>query len=117
MRPTRWIMTTALLVAGLGGCAVAVDNTEGLLAQAGFQKIPADTPQRVQHIQTLRANRLIKRTADGRSYYVYADPDHCRCMYVGSEGAYATYKTLVQRQEEAMALEEARQEESVQGVK
>ena len=37
-------------------------------------------------------------------YYVYADPDYCKCMYVGSESAYATYKTLVKGQDEAMAV-------------
>jgi len=48
---------------------------------------------------------------------VFADPSNCKCLYVGSEDAYAKYKALVQRQEDAMYLEEQRQEESVQGVK
>jgi len=110
-------ITVLGLVFGLGGCALTVGNTEGLLTQAGFSQLPADTPQRAEHLQTLRPHRLIRRKADGKSYYVYADPDYCKCLYVGSESAYATYKTLVQRQDEAMALREEREEESVQGVK
>ena len=51
-------------------------------------------------------HKLIRRTADGKSYYVFADPSNCKCLYVGSEDTYAKYKALVQRQEE-----------SVQGVK
>ena len=105
------------LAAGLAGCAIAVSNTEGLLSQAGFKMIPADTPKRVQHLQTLRPHTLIKRTGDGAPYYVYADPDHCKCMYVGSESAYATYKSLVKQQDAAMALREEREEEDVQGDK
>ena len=101
----------------LGGCALGVENTETLLASAGFTKMPADTPKRMEHLRTIAANRLIKRTTDGKSYYVYADPSSCKCMYVGNEAAYTTYKGLVRQQEEAMALEEQRQEESVQGVK
>jgi hypothetical protein len=101
----------------LGGCALTVRNTEGLLTQAGFKQIPADTPQRAEHVQTLRPHRLIKRKSDGKSYYVYADPDYCKCLFVGSEGAYATYRTLVARQEEAMALEEQRDAEQFEGVK
>jgi hypothetical protein len=38
-------------------------------------------------------------------------------MYVGSESAYATYKTLVQQQDEAMALREERDSENFQGDK
>jgi hypothetical protein len=116
MRSTVGITMIGLAV-GLGGCALAVDNTESLLSQAGFTKIPADTPKRAEHLQTLAAHRLIKRTGEGKSYYVYADPSHCKCMFVGNESAYAVYKGLVQRQEEAQFLEEQRQEESVQGVK
>ncbi len=116
MRSTLGITMIGLAV-GLGGCALAVGNTENLLSQAGFTKVPADTPKRVEHLQTLAAHRLIKRTTDGKSYYVYADPSHCKCMFVGNESAYAAYKGLVQRQEEAMYVEEQRQEESVQGVK
>ena len=116
MRSAHWIAVVGL-VAGVGGCAVAVDTKEGMFAQAGFRKIPADTPQRIAHLETIRPHRLIKRSTDGKTYYVYADPDQCRCLYVGSEAAYAKYKTLVQRQEDAMALEEARQEEAVEGAK
>ena len=116
MRPIRWIVTISLAF-GIGGCGLAVGTTESLLAQAGFQKIPADTPKRVQHLQTVAPHRLIKRTSDGKTYYVYADPSHCNCMFIGSESAYATYKSLARQQEAALALEEAREEENVQGVK
>jgi hypothetical protein len=101
----------------VGGCAIAVENTEGLLTQAGLRRVPADTPQRAEHLQTMRPHRLIRRKSDGRSYYVYGDPDYCKCLFVGSESAYATYRTLVRQQEEAMALQEEREAESVEGVK
>jgi hypothetical protein len=114
----RSILGTAVIGLALGGCVLAVQNTEGLLTQAGFKKLPADTPQRAEHLQTLRAHRLIQRKSDGKAYYVYADPDYCKCLYVGNEAAYATYKTLVRQQDEAMALQEQREEEEgVQGVK
>jgi hypothetical protein len=116
MRPTARIAVIGLALA-LAGCAVTVRNTETLLAQAGFKKVPADTPRRAEHLETMRAHRLIKRTSDGKTYYVYGDPQYCKCLYVGSESAYATYRTLVRSQEEAMALQEEREAESVEGVK
>ena len=113
MRSTRWIPMIGLgLACGLGGCALAVSNTESLLTQAGFRQLPADTPKRAEHMQTVAPHKLIRRTADGKPYYVYADPSGCKCLYVGNEAAYARYKTLVQSQQDAMALEEARNEES-----
>ena len=111
MRSTLWITMIGLIL-GLGGCTLYVVNTEDLLSQAGFRKIPADTPQRAEHLQTVRAHRLIRRKTDGKSYYVYADPSHCKCLFVGSESAYAIYKTLVRQQDEAIVLEEERQEET-----
>jgi hypothetical protein len=116
MRPMLWIALMGLTL-GLGACGLAVSNTEVLLSEAGFRKVPADTPQRAEHLQTMAAHKLIRRQSDGKPYYVYADPAYCQCMYVGSESAYATYKTLVQQQDQAMALQEQRDSENFQGDK
>src|SRR5215510_9054412 len=117
MRPTLWIALIGLTL-GPGACGLAIGNTEFLLSQAGFRRVPADTPQRAEHLQTVAAHKLIRRKGDGRAYYVYADPDYCKCMYVGNESAYANYKTLVQQQKDALiALEEEREHENVQGDK
>ncbi len=113
----RRLALVIVLSLELGACGLAVSNTEYLLSEAGFRKIPADTPQRAEHLQTVAAHKLIRRKSDGRAYYVYADPDYCQCMYVGSESAYATYKTLVRQQDEAMALQEEREHENIQGDK
>lgn len=43
------------LIVALGGCVLAVGNTESLLTRAGFKQIPADTPKRAEHLQTLAA--------------------------------------------------------------
>ena len=121
VRRMRWRLTGALIgtVLVLSACGLKVSNTEYLLSQAGFRKVPADTPQKAAHIQTVAAHKLIRRKGvDGKGpYYVYADPNYCQCMYVGSESQYATYKTLVQQQDEAMALQEEREHENFQGDK
>ena len=120
VRRMRWRVMGALigLALGVGACGLKVSNTEYLLSQAGFRKVPGDTPQKAEHIQTVAAHKLIRRkSGDGKPYYVYADPNYCQCMYVGSESQYATYKTLVQQQDEAMALQEEREHEDFQGDK
>jgi len=121
VRRMRWRLTGALIGAALvlSACGLKVSNTEYLLSQAGFRKVPADTPQKAEHLQTVASHKLIRRKGvDGKApYYVYADPNYCQCMYVGNESQYATYKTLVQQQDEAMALQEEREHENFQGDK
>jgi hypothetical protein len=118
MRSTLRITLIGLgLACGLGGCSFALSDKESQLSQAGFRMVPADTPKRVEHLQTIAPHKLIRRTADGKPYYVFADPSDCKCLYVGSEAAYAKYKAIVQRQEDAVYLEEQRQDEGFEGAK
>jgi len=64
-------------------------TTQQLLAAAGFQKKVADTPEKLAHRETIiPARRLIAHRRDGRLYYVYADPDPCKCLYVGNPAQY-----------------------------
>ena len=35
------------------------------------------------------------RTKGGRRYYLYADPDYCKCVFVGDELAMKNYRDLV----------------------
>ena len=38
--------------------------------------------------------RLVSRTKDGTVQYTYADPDNCRCVYLGGSKEYAEYRRL-----------------------
>jgi hypothetical protein len=90
----------ATLGGALGGCAKqearAMDN---MLAAAGFQVRPADTPDKIQQLRTLTPNRLIMMEKDGSPYWVVADPKACQCLYVGNEAAYQRYEQLKLRKE------------------
>lgn len=35
----------------------------------------------------------------GQSYHVYADADHCRCLYIGDADNYQKYEQLSDKQE------------------
>ena len=87
---------------GMAGCATtAGPSTESLLSQAGFKQLPADTPNKVAHLQTLPDKRLVARTYQGKKYYVYSDPAGCKCLYVGNAAQYQSYQTIVQQQKQA----------------
>jgi len=65
------------------------EATEQLLAASGFDQKLADTPQKLANLQLLTpARRLVVQERNGQLYYVYADPDLCKCMYVGTAAQY-----------------------------
>ena len=97
----RWTKPILLLVAlGLSvtGCAAIrahqTAETEQILAAAGFQVEPADTPEKLAHLQTLTPRKVVRYSRDGQPEYVYADPERCKCVYVGDEKRYQRYQEL-----------------------
>jgi hypothetical protein len=100
----------AMAVLLLGSCATLeqrVTGTEQLLAAAGFHQRPADTPERLAHLQSLPSQKLFSQTRDGKVYYLYADSEFCHCLYVGDEPAYQQYQKLSVEKEIAQTEENA----------
>jgi len=103
-RTWRWRLGAALVsvVVVMSGCAAMrksdVDTQEQLLSASGFQMKLADTPDKLAHLQALTSQKLVPHTKDGKLYYVYADPEFCKCMFVGNEPAYQKYQDLALKQ-------------------
>jgi hypothetical protein len=99
---TRYVVAVVLVVLFAGCAAMRQERArdkENMLAAAGFQMKPADTPKRIAHLQTLTPLKLLPYTrSDGKLLYVYADPKGCDCLYVGDEIAYQRYRALEQQQ-------------------
>ena len=103
MRETmRWTIPILPLVVALGlsvtGCASVrahqTAETEQILAAAGFQVEPADTPERLAYLQTLTPRKVVPDVREGQPQYVYADPQTCKCLYVGDEPRYQKFQEL-----------------------
>ena len=100
MKQQAWtgIVVVALGLAVLGGCAAMhreeAKQKENILAAAGFQMRPADTPQRVEKLNSMPANKMIARNKNGNVVYTYADPINCKCLYVGNAQNYSDYRRL-----------------------
>lgn len=93
----RLALVTVLVVA-LAGCAsreerYASANEQGL-AEAGFQRRPADTPAKMAHLQTMTQRKILVYKIQDRLVYVWADADVCRCLYVGNEAQFQKYERL-----------------------
>ena len=88
----RYTLIAVMVAATLAGCA-GVQTSQGnsverQLTAAGFEARPADTPEKLTHLQSLPAGKVLVREQDGQRQYVYADPATCRCLYVGGEDQY-----------------------------
>src|SRR5215471_15471744 len=87
---------TILTMVLLTGCAtirrLQARDTEELLTAAGFKQQlvgaadtkPLDEPP----------YRLVSRTKGGTVQYTYADPENCRCVYLGGAKEYTEYRRL-----------------------
>ena len=98
MRWTTLILPLVTLSLSVTGCAAIrahqTAETEQVLAAAGFQAEPADTPEKLAHLQTLTPRKVVRDARDGQPQYVYADPETCKCLYVGDEQRYQKYQEL-----------------------
>jgi hypothetical protein len=89
------ILIFAPIVAMSGGSAVAQQEAIDMhLEDVGFV-MRAATPQQIERLRALPPRKFVARTAGGRRYYLYADPDLCKCVFLGDETAMQSYKDLV----------------------
>jgi len=67
------------------------------LEDAGFIMRTADTMEKLTHARKVPPRKFIARTKAGKRYFIYADPDLCKCVFVGDEDAMKTYRDMVAR--------------------
>jgi len=91
----RILFGSVLLACGISFAAAqqkAVVLPNNLFTAAGFTVKYATTPKKRAILRSLPPDKLIKRTKDGKLYYVYADAAGCNCAYIGTPAAYAAYQ-------------------------
>lgn len=103
MRRIASLAIVALVVSLLPACTYIkrqdADQVESTLAAAGFKMKPADTPERLAKLQSMPVRKIVTDQRDGETVYLYADPDFCKCLYVGRQEQYDRYQRLaIQRQ-------------------
>jgi hypothetical protein len=65
------------------------------LTSAGFRMRTANTSQELARLRTIPPHRFVARAKNGVRYYVYADPDGCRCALIGDRQAMNAYRDMV----------------------
>lgn len=92
----------AALLCAVSGAARAQEQelaqaqlvTDMKLEDAGFVIRRADTEDRLKRAQLLPARQFVGRVKDGKRYYLYADTELCKCVFVGSPDALKTFRDL-----------------------
>jgi hypothetical protein len=91
----------AVALLALSACAAIhrqeAADSEVLLKQAGFQARAADSPERQQDLVKMPSRQIVERDQNGAAVYSFADPDNCRCLYVGGQKEYAKLQELRQQ--------------------
>jgi hypothetical protein len=102
-RTARAAMLASSLAWMLASCQAIeneqAQNTEQVLAAAGFQMKEATTPQQRANLEAMTQRKMVIHDQDGKTRYVYADAQGCGCVYVGSEKNYDEFQRLSLKQE------------------
>ena len=92
----RRVRLLALLLLGLSGGAVSGQEGRDMkLEDMGFVMRPASTASQIARLRLLPSRAFVSRSKNGKRYYLYADPDYCKCVFVGNELAMKNYRDLV----------------------
>ncbi|CAI8854698.1 MULTISPECIES: hypothetical protein [Methylococcus] len=90
------------LAAGLAACASLeekVQDTEQLLAAAGFKINYAQTAEQQANVKGMTQYKLVAHPKGDKVMYIYADANICQCIYVGDADAYARFQKLAVEKE------------------
>src|SRR5215472_12402315 len=115
MKKFKVLLTTGVLVALAIGCSTT-KSRENMLSAAGFKMVPADTPERVAHLNSLPPDKITTVQRNGTLYYTFPDPKH-NVLYVGQQEQYQEYQKLrLQNQMTQEQLSAAEMNENAWGV-
>ncbi len=116
----RLLFATITLAAALAGCSALqptpqerAHHLDSMLSAAGFNMIPASTPEKAAQLKQLPALKVNYYAGkDGRPHYWMADPYDCNCILLGDEQAYQKYQDLRLQARLAREQEEAAEEQA-----
>jgi hypothetical protein len=99
MQARRQPLSAKALVAALAclfAAPAAAQEAVGMkLEDAGFVMKRADTARKMERLRTLPPRRFVMRMKAGTPFYIYADPDYCKCALIGNQRAMTAYRDMV----------------------
>ena len=93
----RFILVIAAALLCVSGAAQAQTRqlvTDMKLEDAGFTMRRADTPDKLRRARLLPPHKFVARVKDGKRYYLYADAELCKCVFLGGPTALQTFRDM-----------------------
>src|SRR5258707_13331347 len=89
------LLCTSLLVALETPSKPFLEKNSFYLSSAGFRIQFANDPAGKKVLRMLPAHRFVVNGAGDAVRYLYAEPEHCVCIFVGTQQAYDRYRNLL----------------------
>ena len=90
------LLCTSLLVALETPSKPFLDKNSFYLTSAGFKVHFANDAAGKKALNALPPHRfVVHNLGDGNVRYLYAEPQHCVCVFIGTKGAYASYRDML----------------------
>jgi hypothetical protein len=72
-----------------------LDKNSFFLTSAGFKPQFADDAAGKKALRALPPHRFVIHANGGDARYLYAEPRHCVCVFIGSSDAYQNYRAIL----------------------
>ena len=101
LRALRLFPAAVLLLCAFGLAAaeapsqLSLEKNSFYLSSAGFRVQVANDPAGQKALRALPAHRFVTNGTGDAVRYLYAEPQHCVCIFVGTQQAYDRYRDLL----------------------
>ena len=89
------LLCTSLLVALESPSKPFLEKNSFYLSSAGFRVRLANDSAGQKAMRALPAHRFVIHEVGDDVRYLYAEPQHCVCIFIGTQGAYQSYRDML----------------------
>jgi hypothetical protein len=75
-----------------------LDKNSFYLSSSGFRVQLANDAAGKKALRGLPPHRFVVHAVAGQTRYFYAEPQHCACVFVGTQQAYDSYRNMLNQQ-------------------
>lgn len=72
-----------------------LDKNSFYLSSSGFKVVAENTPAGRQVMNALPPHRFVVHHTGSGDRYLYAEPVHCVCIFIGTQAAYENYRDIL----------------------
>jgi hypothetical protein len=75
-----------------------LDKNSFYLSSSGFRVQLANDAAGKKALRALPPHQFVTHSIGGEARYFYAEPQHCNCIFVGTQQAYDSYRNMLSQQ-------------------